>query len=435
MTAELGETSDPKALIPGDASSVEGTAATLRAQSERFGAVGAELKRVDVVGWTGQASAAFMDAFSQEPPKWLKVCDLLDSSADALVEHASTLRWAQGQAAEAVALWEEGEAATAKAVADYNAAVSRAHSQNQANAAAGVAGTVTVPPFSDPGERARKEARELLQRARSQLEEVGRRIAERVDGQNSRDKGLLDELVDTVTRGWRVSGKAEAGGPGAGVEAKGPADGKLGELKAFAQLGKVSAEGTTGNEFLRLSGKAEASAEAAATAAASITDQGAKGRAEAAIGAKASAEGRADLGPLGIYRKVEGFAGAQAGTQVTAGPKGLSATADAFAGAKGAVKSGGDVGGIGVNAVAEGWAGAGAEAGVTLGEGEDGKWHVGANAGAAVGLGGHVGFELTVDPAKVSETVGDAAEIVGKAGDTFGSAADGAQRTISGWLN
>ncbi|MEB3367654.1 WXG100 family type VII secretion target [Saccharopolyspora mangrovi] len=160
--AELGQTSDPKALIPGEADSVDDTVRKLRRQSEEFGAVGDRLKRVDVVGWTGEASHAFMDLFSKEPPKWLKVSDLLDSASKSLTEYASTLRWAQGQAAEAIARWEEGESATAKAVAEYNAAVDQANAQNQANAAAGrpggVLGSGRTPQACAPAARGFWEA-------------------------------------------------------------------------------------------------------------------------------------------------------------------------------------------------------------------------------------------------------------------------------------
>ncbi|WP_190822709.1 WXG100 family type VII secretion target [Saccharopolyspora pogona] len=87
-------------LIPGEPSSIEDTVTKLGQQSEKFGTVGDDLKRVDIVGWTGEASTAFMDLFSKEPPKWLKVCDLLDAASTSLTEYASTLRWAQGRAAE-----------------------------------------------------------------------------------------------------------------------------------------------------------------------------------------------------------------------------------------------------------------------------------------------------------------------------------------------
>jgi hypothetical protein len=62
---------------------------------------------------------------------------------------------------------------------------------------------------------------------------------------------------------------------------------------------------------------------------------------------------------------------------------------------------------------AEGWAGAGAEAEFKFGKGEDGKWHIGGSAGVGLGLGGKVGGEITVDPAKITTTVTDAAKAVG----------------------
>ncbi|PLW71638.1 hypothetical protein C0036_16760 [Streptomyces sp. DJ] len=100
----------------------------------------------------------------------------------------------------------------------------------------------------------------------------------------------------------------------------------------------------------------------------------------------------------------------------------MQAGAEAFAGAKAGVAGGADIGGIGVGATAEGWAGVGAEAEASLGKGNDGKWHIGAHAGVALGLGGQVGFEFTVDPGKVTDTVGDAADALGDAAGAVGDA-------------
>jgi hypothetical protein len=88
-------------------------------------------------------------------------------------------------------------------------------------------------------------------------------------------------------------------------------------------------------------------------------------------------------------------------------------TGEAFAGAKGGGALGADVGGIGAGVTAEGWAGIGAEADVTFGKTEGGKWEIGAQAGAAFGLGYSQGFEFTVDPGKVGDTVGDIADGIG----------------------
>jgi hypothetical protein len=67
--------------------------------------VGGRLRRIDVGGWQGKAFDAFQWRFSEEPPKWLRAGDAMNATADALVSHADTLRWAQGQAGYAIQLW------------------------------------------------------------------------------------------------------------------------------------------------------------------------------------------------------------------------------------------------------------------------------------------------------------------------------------------
>jgi hypothetical protein len=41
--------------------------------------------------------------------------------------------------------------------------------------------------------------------------------------------------------------------------------------------------------------------------------------------------------------------------------------------------------------------------------------------GVAVGLGGEVGFEFTVDPGKIADTAGDAADAIGDTAHAIGS--------------
>jgi hypothetical protein len=61
----------------------------------------------------------------------------------------------------------------------------------------------------------------------------------------------------------------------------------------------------------------------------------------------------------------------------------------------------------------EAWAGVGAEADFQIGKDDDGKWHIGGNAGAGFGLGAKVGGEITIDPPKIADTVSGAAKAVG----------------------
>ena len=409
MAAELGQTTDPKALVPGEPDAIDGKARELRVEGHKLSGIGDELKRVDVGSWKGEASEGFTTAFSKEPPKWLKSSDAVEDACRALIEYAHTLRWAQSQAAQAVELWEQGEVATGQATAAHQAAMERANANEAAGGPSSVLGA-----SSDPGEKLRQEAREQLDRVRNQVDEVGMRTAGAVGGRPGAGQGALGALVDAVTSTWKTDGKAGVSGPGAGVAASGAGPkGQLGQIRAYAELAKASAEGSVSNDLFKLSGKAEAGVLAEATASASFSKDGVAGTAEAMLGAKASAETKAEAGPLAVGGKAEGMAGARAGASTTLGKGGLSAEADAFAGAKGSVEGSADVGGIGVTGNAEGWAGAGAEAGVDFGMNEDGEFEIGANAGLAPGLGGKLGFEVTVDPAKVTKTAGDAAGAVG----------------------
>ncbi|MEV4971317.1 hypothetical protein [Streptomyces scopuliridis] len=236
--------------------------------------------------------------------------------------------------------------------------------------------------------------------------------------------GKPDPKVETKDGGWVVEGEADATGPETGASATGPdvSSGKLAEAEAHADLGRATAEGSLTNGPLKLAGEAEAYVGAKASAGGGVTNEGIRGEAGAFAGAEASAKGTADAGPVGVYGRAEAKAGAEAGVSAGAGLEGLQAGAEAFAGAKAGAAGGADIGGIGAGGTVEGWAGVGAEAEATFGKGEDGRWHIGARAGAALGLGGEVGFEVTVDPGKIVDTASDAANAVGDAAGALGNA-------------
>ncbi len=415
----LGETMDPRALVPGDPGSVEDKAAALRKEAERYATAKDDLRRVDIGDWWGQASEGFRNVLSSEPPKWSSICDSVETTSGALTGYAGVLHWAQGQAAEAVALWEKGEDSTRAARLQYES-------------------TTSAPqvPFSDPGEQYRQQARALLIHAREKLHTAGTRAAAAIRGEGEKP-GALDHFVNEITGGWTTRGRAEASGPNAGVSAKWPNGYKVGELKAFAELAKASAQGSVGNEYVQLSGKAEATVAAEASVSGQVTRDAIIGKAEAMAGAKASAQGKVEFGPYaGALGKAEAFAGAKAGAEAEISKTGVSVNADAFAGAKVTGKVGADVAGIGINTTAEGWAGAGAGAGFGV-EYENGTFTVDANAGLAWGLGGKLGFELSVDTNDVAATATDAAQFVGNAaastGEAIGDATSSAYDTVTFW--
>ena len=233
--------------------------------------------------------------------------------------------------------------------------------------------------------------------------------------------GKPDPKATTKSDGWVSEGESESSGPGVGTAVSGPdtGAGKLGEAEAHADLGRASAEGSLTNGRFKLAGEAEAYSGAKVSAAGGVTNEGLQGEVSVFAGAEASAKGRADASFVGLYGRPETMAGGEAGVNTGIGLEGLTVGAEAFAGAKAGVSGGADIGGIGAGGTVEGWAGAGAEADATLGKGEDGKWKVGATVGVAVGLGGEVGFEFTVDPGKIADTAGDAAEAIGDTADAI----------------
>ncbi|MEU3449679.1 hypothetical protein AB0H29_21055 [Streptomyces thermolilacinus] len=240
-----------------------------------------------------------------------------------------------------------------------------------------------------------------------------------------------DDAVTTRTDGWKSEGKASATGPGVELTATGPKYGKEGTLKAAANLGHATAEGSLTNGSMKLTGIADAYGGARATANYGITGEGLVGKAEVSAGGRGLAEGRAHYGHGGVYGRAEGFAGGEAQASAGVGLEGLSAGAKAFAGAKAGVAGGAEIAGIGAGGTAEGWAGVGAEAKVTLGKGDDGKFHIGAEVGVAVGLGGSLGAEFTVDPGKVADAAKDAADTLGEVAGAFSDAAGSLQDSVT----
>ncbi|MEV1047192.1 hypothetical protein [Streptomyces sp. NPDC049916] len=247
------------------------------------------------------------------------------------------------------------------------------------------------------------------------------------------------DRAGTRTDGWTSEGSASAKGPGAEFKVTGPKYGKEGSVKAAADLFHLTAEGTAAHGNWKLSGVADGYGGARATANYGFTDAGLVGRAEASAGLRGLAEGRAEYGPYaGVYGRAEAFAGAEANAGLKAGKDGVVVNAKAFAGAKGAVAGGGEVAGIGFGATAEGWAGPGAEAKWGVEKNDDGVYKIGGKLGLSPALGGSLGLEFTVDPDKVTRSVGDAADAVGNGigdgVDALGDTAGALKDTVGGWL-
>ena len=212
MAAELGSTHDPVALVPGDVSAVAETVWDLREYATSLTDAGQGLARIDTTeGWSGKAGDTFRDTFDGQPPKWTEAGDCFRSSADALDGYATTLQWAQHEAADAIALWDRGEKQTKDAKEAYDADVQRAKDEAAEIRKHGGMARVDILPFQDPGEATRQAARDKLSHARSELERDGD-DAERVVAAG-RDKapeepGLFDKIGSALESGFKAVGHA-----------------------------------------------------------------------------------------------------------------------------------------------------------------------------------------------------------------------------------
>lgn len=173
--AELGETGDPRALIPGDPEILRTSAGTMSRFGDSLVDAGTGLRRIDDGGWRGGAAEAFHSSFDGQPEKWVGCGDSFHAASGALSDYADTLEWAQGQGREAIALWQRGEQASTVARASYQQQLAATH----AAAAAGV--PTPAPAFVDPGEPLRARARDMVAGARGQLASAGDTATRTVD--------------------------------------------------------------------------------------------------------------------------------------------------------------------------------------------------------------------------------------------------------------
>ena len=438
--AALGSTTDPKALIVGDAAGLDAAADSMRTQAVTIRDVGSDLRAVKTPSWSGPASNSFWASFASEPQVWQGISEVMTSTETALRDQAGALRTAQDKAQEAIDKWEEGEAATRTATTDYNDRVEKHNTTVRG-------GGFSLPPgpFSDPGAALREEAQQILDDAATALDEAGLENA-----------GTVAELGGLA---WNES-SGDVEGPGVDAEASGPdfshSDSDafgggdkpwkkpgeegyspkltLGTASASAYLARASGstEGNVAGIDYEAEGEVFAGAEAEASA--SVSDTGVEATASATVGVQASGSAEASYGVLSAQAEGSAMAGATAEGTVGVGTDGVHASGEVFAGAQAEGSIGGDVGGVGGSVTGEAWAGVGASADVDAGMNEDGSFTIGGHFGVGLGVGGQVGGEITVDPEEVLETAEDLAEGAGDfAEDVGGGIADGAE-AVGGFL-
>lgn len=442
---ELGQTTDPKELVPGEPELISNDLRALVGNVKQVAGIGSDLGSVDVIEWTGEAASAFRGAFGEEPPKWLQAVEDLGSGGNELANFGDALTWAQGEAQRAIEAYAQAMTASRVAAADYNLLAQ--------------AGQM-LAPFVDPGQGLAADAQTILASAREQLETAGGAVALAFgfepDGEGGFKKGGERNFgADANTKKWDPDKKAWVNEDNArrgqrsrnyerefGTQPEGVFGDMLNNLigdtlkdlgieipewEGKAEAGVEFWKGELSGEFESgpFSGKGELSAAvlgAGAEAHAGVSQLGLTAGASAeAYLAKAAASGEVNLGEhASVSGEGEVFVGGKAEAGGTLGWTGGEVNAEAFVGARAEGSLGAEVAGVGAGVNGEAWAGVGAEASGQFGMGDDGKFHIGGSVGVALGVGGKVGFDVAIDPGEVVDTVSD---VAGDIGDGIGNAA------------
>ena len=432
MAAELGQSLDPKALIPGEPLLLSGDLRKLVQNIEKMSGISDGLAGINPQQWTGDASDAFREVFGKEPQKWTETIGVVGKGASALADYGDTLTWAQAEAQRAIELFTQSQAASRVAAADYNVQAQQAASAGQ-----------SINPFADPGQAGTAQAQEIVTGARNRVEEVGAGIAELLGFTEDKDgKYSKDQAEKTGSRGKKSEWERGSQSDGMLSDRLGGALKLLGidthdettSASASADVFEAKTDGKFGSDLFGGSGKASAAAlGASADAHGSMNSLGLSGgaAAEAHLG-KADASGELHGGKhVSLSGSASTSLGAEASASGSIGVTGAQAQLGGFVGAKAAVDGGAEVGGIGVGAHAEARAGLGAEASGQFGMGDDGKFHVGASLGLSLGVGGKVSFGFSIDPKEVASTVHDVSNAMGDVASTVGNAAADAGSAIA----
>lgn len=408
MAAPLGSTKDPKELIPGDVHALTELADTMKHWSDKFDKVGSNLRDVKIPDWNGQASDAFWKSLNGEKSNWYIASDHMSAASKAITSYVGVLSWAQQQAADAIDKWDAGDHAGAQHVLN----TARTQVEHEA-------GTLSTKLKELSG--GAKDSPSWLTQAQQLAKDLGL-------GQTTVKEDELwqygNNPADKNKRKWGYQDPNATGEDPDAEKKKISWSVKIAEVSGGANVWSADAKGETTVGGIKLSGSAGVTVLGLdGSAAAGVTDGNLELKATAsAYLAKAEASGSAEYGILGLQAQGSAFVGGTAEAKATIGKDGVHAGAEAFAGAKAEGSASADVGGIGAGVTGEAWAGVGASASADFGKGPDGKFHIGGELGAGLGVGGKVGFQVTVDPGEVIDTVGDAADAVGDAwDDTVGS--------------
>jgi hypothetical protein len=176
---ELGQTDDPTQLIHGSPGAIEQSAKRLVTFADAFGKTSQGLQETDSSRWTGAAADSFRARYQPEPPKWHNASVACGKTAEQLSTYADAVQWAQGQARDAIAMYADGQKASAEAASTYNSEVAEYNAAAQAYNSKQSAGQDPGPippgpgPYTDPGEPMRQHEQDILTQARRARDTAG----------------------------------------------------------------------------------------------------------------------------------------------------------------------------------------------------------------------------------------------------------------------
>jgi len=165
--AELGDTDDPTALVPGDPGALFACAQQYRDAAsgcERAANELAGLRQVD--GWEGESAGAFAQRVTNMVTAWDDLAEKMGAAAGAWEQYATVLGWGQQKAGDAIAMFAHAAALTAAAAAEAPAPLGPRGDTGPGTRA-----------FPDPGSGPRSDARALLAYARESVADAAAEAA------------------------------------------------------------------------------------------------------------------------------------------------------------------------------------------------------------------------------------------------------------------
>lgn len=158
---------------------------------------------------------------------------------------------------------------------------------------------------------------------------------------------------------------------------------------------------------------------------------GAHGNVQAGYFADAHVTQSGRVGKVNITNQLSGssFTGTEVGGNAGLSQNGVGLGANAFAGSRVSGRLGTEIGAVGVGTTGEAWSGLGAEADARVGM-KNGKLKLKGELGAALGVGGKIGVDASIDFDPIARDVKKHGKNVGKAASTVGRDLGRAGKTV-----